>query len=115
VIFPIAKEFAPELIIVSAGFDAMLKDPLGKMSVTAAGFAYMLSNLRSLAGGKVVVVLEGGYSLNNLEEAGETVVKVLLEKDFPQLGATAEPTREGLESIRATHATASEFFRLEEQ
>lgn len=91
----------------------MLNDPLGMMSVTAAGFAYMVSNLRSLAEGKVVVVLEGGYSLDNLEEAEETVVKVLLDKDFPQLGETGEATEEGVEAVRATHCTAREFFRLE--
>jgi len=112
VIFPIAKEFGPELIIVSAGFDAMIKDPLGMMSVTQAGYSYILNSLKTLAGGKVVVVLEGGYSLKNLEIASEHVVKTLLEKDIPHIPETAEVTTAGKESIAVTHETAKQFFNL---
>lgn len=111
-IFPIAQEFNPELVIVSAGFDAMVKDPLGMMSVSAAGFGYILNNLRNLASGKVVVVLEGGYSLKNLEIAVEVVTKTLLEKEIPQIPTTAQTTREGLEAVTLTHSIASQFYLL---
>src|SRR5262249_254657 len=64
---PIALAFRPDLVIVSAGFDAHEDDPLGGMLCTERGFAAMCSAVKSLAeevaGGRLVLLLEGGYSL----------------------------------------------------
>lgn len=57
---PIAREFAPELVLVSAGFDAAVGDPLGEYLLTPAVYAHMTRLLCSLANGKVVFALEGG-------------------------------------------------------
>ena len=58
VIMPIALEFNPDLVIVSAGFDAAAGDTLGGCFVTPAGYAHMTHMLMCLAEGKVVVCLE---------------------------------------------------------
>ena len=59
-ILPIARAFDPQLVIVSAGFDAALGDPLGGMRVTANGYALMTQRLLTLAEGRMVVALEVG-------------------------------------------------------
>ncbi|RKP13557.1 hypothetical protein BJ684DRAFT_9889 [Piptocephalis cylindrospora] len=58
VIMPIAREFDPELVIVSAGFDSAHGDHLGGCHVSPRGYARMLTSLMTLAQGKVVVTLE---------------------------------------------------------
>ena len=73
IFFPIIKEFSPDLIIVSSGFDSALGDPLGQIGVTPVGYSYMTQNLRMLQQ-KIVFVLEGGYDLNALSVSSEAVV-----------------------------------------
>lgn len=63
---PILRAFAPDVIIVSAGFDAAAGDPLGGMFASPAGFAYLTARLRDIAGGRILLLLEGGYSLDAL-------------------------------------------------
>jgi acetoin utilization deacetylase AcuC-like enzyme len=64
----LAEKFHPELVLVSAGFDAHAHDPLGGMHVTEEGFSRMTTALRQVAevfaGGRVVSLLEGGYDLS---------------------------------------------------
>ena len=76
VFFPIIKEFAPDLIIISAGFDSALDDPLGGIGVSPVGYAYMTHGLRALQK-RLAVVLEGGYDLNALRRSSEAVVRTL--------------------------------------
>ncbi len=65
---PIARAFRPELILVSAGQDASMADPLGRMLMTMRGYREMTQRVRDLAetlcGGRLVVLMEGGYSLH---------------------------------------------------
>jgi len=72
-----ADRFAPELVIVSAGFDAHVEDPLAGLRVTEAGFGHAAGVARAIAdrhaGGRLVLVLEGGYDLAAL---GRSVVAV---------------------------------------
>ncbi|XP_046578359.1 LOW QUALITY PROTEIN: histone deacetylase 6-like [Haliotis rubra] len=58
IIMPVAYEFAPDLVLVSAGFDAARGDPLGGYDITPAGYAHMTHMLSGLANGRVVVLLE---------------------------------------------------------
>jgi acetoin utilization deacetylase AcuC-like enzyme len=62
---PSVERFAPELLIVSAGFDAHEDDPLAGMRVTAAGFRELARRARGL-GPRIACVLEGGYNLDTL-------------------------------------------------
>ena len=106
VFLPAAQKFRPELIIVSAGFDPHRADPLGGMNVTERGFAAMCSALKELAGevcgGKLMLVLEGGYDLDGLSQSVHACAEVLAgarREDFPA-GADARTT----EAIAATRA-----------
>jgi acetoin utilization deacetylase AcuC-like enzyme len=65
VVAPAMERFAPELVLVSAGFDAHEDDPLAQMRVTAAGFQELARRTRSLAP-RLAAVLEGGYNLATL-------------------------------------------------
>ncbi|KAH9930390.1 histone deacetylase complex protein [Amylocystis lapponica] len=85
VIMPIAVEFAPELVIISAGFDAAEGDDLGECHVSPVGYAHMTHMLSSLANGKLVVALEGGYCLDAISTSALAVVKVMLGEVPPQL------------------------------
>jgi acetoin utilization deacetylase AcuC-like enzyme len=73
VVVPVAHRFAPDLILVSAGYDAHADDPLAGMSVSTAGFGAMARMVTGLAdelcGGKLVACLEGGYSLGALADS----------------------------------------------
>lgn len=66
IVAPLARRFRPDLILVSAGQDASMLDPLGRMLVSMAGFRALGSRIRALAdelcGGRLVMVQEGGYS-----------------------------------------------------
>ncbi|GHP05645.1 hypothetical protein PPROV_000439500 [Pycnococcus provasolii] len=79
VILPIIREFAPQLIIVAAGFDAAQGDPLGGCRVTPTGYAQMTKRLIEVSeGGRICVVLEGGYSQIVTAECVASVLKTLL-------------------------------------
>lgn len=88
-LLPVIRQYKPELIIVSAGFDAHFADPLGGLEVTCAGFARMADIIKKAAeevcAGRVVIALEGGY---NLEVIGHAVSAVLNE--FGEYGINIE-------------------------
>jgi histone deacetylase 6 len=84
-VLPIARAFAPDFVIVSAGFDASLGDPLGAMRLTPAGFAQMTERLCGLAHGRVALALEGGYNLGAIAAAAEACVRVLLGERAPEV------------------------------
>jgi histone deacetylase 6 len=79
VVMPIAFEFDPQVVLVSAGFDAAKGDPLGGMLVSPKGYGAMTRSLLQLAGGKVGVVLEGGYNLDAISASAVAVVNELLD------------------------------------
>ncbi len=80
---PAALDFHPDFVLISAGFDAHEDDPLGGMKVTAAGFGQLTRIVRELAEeycrGRLLSVLEGGYSLEGLAESVEAHLRVLME------------------------------------
>jgi len=81
---PAALAFEPEFVLISAGFDAQEADLLGGMGVTAEGFAELTRIVKELAErcceGRVVSILEGGYNLENLPDAVEAHIRVLMER-----------------------------------
>lgn len=81
VLLPIAERFAPDLVLVSCGFDAAQGDLLGSMRITPDGYARMTARLRTLAGGKVVLALEGGYNLAAISRSASACVRVLLGEE----------------------------------
>ncbi|KAI9293922.1 histone deacetylase superfamily, partial [Neoconidiobolus thromboides FSU 785] len=78
VVMPMAMEFNPELVVISAGFDAAKGDPIGEFKVTPDGYAMMTYLLKGLANGKLAVCLEGGYNPDAIAKSVLAVCKVLL-------------------------------------
>jgi acetoin utilization deacetylase AcuC-like enzyme len=82
ILVPIALQFRPELVLVSAGFDAHAADPLASMAVSSGGFGLftelVLAIANSNCGGRVVLTLEGGYNLDALAESAHAVFHALL-------------------------------------
>jgi acetoin utilization deacetylase AcuC-like enzyme len=82
VILPALDKFAPDLLIVSAGFDAHLKDPLAQLRLVEADFAWITEQLMEIAakhcGGKLVSSLEGGYDLDALASSTAIHVQTLM-------------------------------------
>ncbi|KAM6986216.1 histone deacetylase 4 [Aplochiton taeniatus] len=80
VVMPIANEFAPDVVLVSSGFDAVEghASPLGGYQLTAKCFGYLTRQLMGLAGGRLVLALEGGHDLTAICDASEACVSALL-------------------------------------
>ncbi|MDP3370239.1 MAG: histone deacetylase family protein, partial [Brevundimonas sp.] len=83
-LMPALEAFAPDLILISAGFDAHRRDPLAHQSLEAEDFAWatraVLEVARSCCGGKVVSSLEGGYDLEGLGRSAVAHVQALGEE-----------------------------------
>jgi acetoin utilization deacetylase AcuC-like enzyme len=84
-IVPLAAKFAPEWILVSAGFDPHRRDPLGGMGVTEEGFAAMAKMLLEVADqcsdGRIAFLLEGGYDLAGLRNSVAAVLNALRDRE----------------------------------
>uniref|UniRef100_A0A2M4BB43 Protein deacetylase HDAC6 n=1 Tax=Anopheles marajoara TaxID=58244 RepID=A0A2M4BB43_9DIPT len=116
VILPIAYEFDPELVLVSAGFDAAIGDPLGGCRVTPEAYGYFTQWLSSLAGGRVIVCLEGGYNVNTISHAMVMCAKALLGDPLPMLQAitpqhqSATVTASCYETLRNVITVQSKYW-----
>ena len=90
---PVARQYRPDCIMVSAGYDTHVLDPLGGMAVTTAGFAWLSRSMVALAeelcAGRLVLVLEGGYYLQGLAEG---VLASLLEMSGEEGAELAAPS-----------------------
>jgi acetoin utilization deacetylase AcuC-like enzyme len=113
VVCPVLEEFAPQLLLVSAGFDAHERDPLASMRMTADGYAAVIAQLKEVADrhGALALVTEGGYDLTALAACLEKALAVL--SGSPAADAAASPaikrpyTRPGPISERAQRALTS--------
>lgn len=85
ILVPIARQFGPDIILVSAGFDAHHKDPLGGENLSCSGYAKLAEIVKSLADelceGKLLFTLEGGYNLKALSYSILAVFKVIADLD----------------------------------
>lgn len=85
IIWPAARRFQPELIIVSAGFDSHWTDPIAGMRLSLKGYAHISKELIRMAdelcGGKIVFAMEGGYNLEALGNGMANVAYALLGED----------------------------------
>lgn len=84
IVKPLARQYRPELILVSAGFDAHESDPLGSMNLTTHGFGLMSAKAKALAhelcGGKLLLFLEGGYNPHFLAQNVMECIRVLVNQ-----------------------------------
>ncbi|MDQ6817183.1 MAG: histone deacetylase [Actinomycetota bacterium] len=93
---PLAVAFAPQLLLISAGYDAHREDPLGGCEVTEAGFAAMTRSLRAVAGeleAPLGAVLEGGYALDALARSVATTMQALAAPESRRSGNQAQDLR----------------------
>jgi acetoin utilization deacetylase AcuC-like enzyme len=81
-LLPAAEAFKPGLVLISAGFDSRIGDPLGNFMLTDADFADLTKLMREIAdkhaGGRLVSILEGGYSLEGLAAGVRAHVEALV-------------------------------------
>ena len=111
VIQPLVKNFSPQIILVSAGFDSHWDDPLTSLGLSSAGFHSISKRLVELAGevcrGKIVFALEGGYSPRNVANGTAAVFAALTGETFSDPGdkfPRGEPNIDKMiESICAWH------------
>lgn len=111
VLVPVSRRFRPELILVSAGYDAHWRDPLASLQVSVQGFAYLVRVLKDLAGelcsGRLVLALEGGYDPEALSHAVLATLAVLAgEQPVDPLGPAPYPevpVESVLARVRAIH------------
>jgi acetoin utilization deacetylase AcuC-like enzyme len=85
VLWPAARRFKPELIIVSAGFDAHHVDPIAMMALSHTGYATLSRELKAMAeelcGGKIIFAMEGGYDVMALAHGMRNIAHILLGED----------------------------------
>jgi len=85
-VLPAVEAHRPEMILISAGFDAHARDPLANLQLVEADFAWATERLCELAnrvcGGRIVSTLEGGYDLSALAASAAVHVKVLMERGY---------------------------------
>ncbi|CAN5834432.1 histone deacetylase [soil metagenome] len=105
IVFPAIREFGPDLILISAGQDASVMDPLGRMSLTTAAYRSMTRQFRDLAdevcGGRLVIAQEGGYSEIYAPYCGAAIGEGLCE-GLDGLNPVEEPYGPRAESMPAS-------------
>nr|XP_032639900.1 histone deacetylase 7 isoform X6 [Chelonoidis abingdonii] len=115
VVMPIAHEFSPDVVLVSAGFDAAdgHPPPLGGYKVSAKCFGYMTQQLMSLAGGAIVLALEGGHDLTAICDASEACVSALLGNELdplPEESMRQKPNPNAVRSLEAVIRVQSKYW-----
>uniref|UniRef100_A0A8C1XFB5 Histone deacetylase n=1 Tax=Cyprinus carpio TaxID=7962 RepID=A0A8C1XFB5_CYPCA len=116
VVMPIASEFAPDLVLVSAGFDAVEghPPPLGGYKLTSRCLGHLTKQLMGLAGGRVVLALEGGHDLRAICDASEACVSALLGIEIEPLSADVlkqRPNENAVRSIEKVLENHSQYWR----
>uniref|UniRef100_A0A674F021 Histone deacetylase n=1 Tax=Salmo trutta TaxID=8032 RepID=A0A674F021_SALTR len=116
VVMPIANEFAPDVVLVSSGFDAVEghPPPLGGYTLTSKCFGYLTRQLMTLAEGRVVLALEGGHDLMAICDASEACVSALLGNQLdplPQVLLEQRPNQNAVSSIEKVIETHSKYWR----
>lgn len=113
VVVPLARSFSPQLLLVSAGFDAAGADPLADCRVTDAGFAAMTASLRDVGaeiGAPVGCVLEGGYSLDALGAGVRAAMEALAAAPVAAASVSGEAAVSGAERVPEVRR-AREYLR----
>ncbi|XP_061871726.1 histone deacetylase 7 isoform X4 [Colius striatus] len=115
VVMPIAHEFSPDVVLVSAGFDAAdgHPPPLGGYKVSAKCFGYMTKQLMSLAGGAIILALEGGHDLTAICDASEACVAALLGNELeplPEESMKQKPNPNAVRSLETVIQVQSKYW-----
>ena len=117
VVVPVLRQYDPDLLLVSAGFDAHERDPLAGMRLTSAAFGAMTMELRKVAEacceGRIVLMTEGGYDLRALAESLQAVVESLAassaEPAWPISGVASD---RGRAAVSAAKRALAPYWKL---
>ena len=113
---PVARQYRPQLVLVSCGFDMCKVDPLGQLALTDAGYLLIADFLVRLAdeltGGKLALVLEGGYSVRGIRDAGRCVIRRLAGLDAVDSELVDRLRQEGAAGVPGIGVHEREFWRL---
>jgi acetoin utilization deacetylase AcuC-like enzyme len=115
--WPILRAFKPELILVSAGFDAYKDDPLAAMRVEAACFGRLTASIATIAdeccGGRVVAITEGGYDLKGLADSLRAAIGALeTNTSATPASRPAEPAPRGEAAIEAVRPSLAKYWQI---
>jgi acetoin utilization deacetylase AcuC-like enzyme len=114
VIEPIVEQYAPQFVLISAGFDPHVNDPLGGMRVTESGFAAMMQVMLGVAtrsaNGRCIAVLEGGYDLDAIHDSARAVLNELQGR-AQEPGTAGEASRIG-RLLAAVRGVQGEFWKF---
>jgi acetoin utilization deacetylase AcuC-like enzyme len=115
ILLPIGRQFQPDLILVSAGFDTYYEDPLGAMMVTPQGFARLtrlvMELARSLCQNRLLLVLEGGYHLEGLRQSVRAVLKELSGHSLLTLEEARGDNRPDLPVVQRVWAMQQKYWK----
>jgi acetoin utilization deacetylase AcuC-like enzyme len=104
-VVPVLREFGPDLVLVSAGFDAHERDPLASMRVSTAGYAAIVRQLvASASKGAIAFVTEGGYDLSALAECLDASFEVISSSSRSEAPASAASGQSRSNTKRAERA-----------
>ncbi|HJZ73986.1 MAG TPA: histone deacetylase [Vicinamibacterales bacterium] len=114
---PIVREFEPDLLMISAGYDAHQRDPLGGMRLSTPAFAAMTRDLRAVADdccrGRIVAMLEGGYDLEALGTSLDATIDALAgDPQAAQWPSSGIRSSRGEAAVAATSAALRGFWRV---
>jgi acetoin utilization deacetylase AcuC-like enzyme len=118
IVGPVLRQFRPDVLLASAGFDAHERDPLGGMRLTTGAFAAMTAELRAVADeccdGRLALVTEGGYDLPALAGSLEAVVETLAGPSTPAVWPGPGPHRStrGRDAADAAKRALALFWKL---
>ena len=115
VVVPVVRQFKPDLILVSAGFDAHERDPLAGMRLTSGAFGAMTAELRRVAdeccAGRMGVTIEGGYDLRAFAESLDACVRALASPTAePSWPTGAVPSTRGRKAADATAKALAPYW-----
>jgi len=113
IVVPVITSFQPELLLLSAGFDAHQRDPLGGMSVSTAGYADITTHLQAVADdccqGRMVAVTEGGYDLEALKDCLASTLRVMSTPSAslaqPVAASPPERAQAALQAVKVAQAS----------
>lgn len=104
ILCPILRQFQPDFLLVSAGFDCHRRDPLGGMQVTESGVVGMTRRLldvsREVSGGRFAAVLEGGYDLDAIRSSAEAMLREMATAPEALSAPTETPDGEALAPLK---------------
>ena len=110
VVLPVLRQYKPDLVLVSAGFDTLATDPLGGMKMSTEGHAVLTSMLMEIGRGPIVT-LEGGYDVHAQAEAVENCLRCMLGEWEPEEAAAGNTDRgKAADAIGAVHEELGRYW-----